>query len=523
MAYPILTPGERDFFGLEPETFENDDTPAYPVPLGLTVLSFSLQATTKTPCRCYEPEQHAVAAKLLDSRVADLKALGLMASWWDLVGGDYKNEDETQVPPWLSVTAVLAVDAEQGFRDFAAACVTPEWRLEEVCARDDLDGLCWGACLGDAGCRDDEDPAEWATRRAIPREKMERLARQMAKAKGDTRFCSRLASSSDPRHPKVRFLVDGLIPRGEIGLIAGKRKHGKSTACLQLALALSEGHAEWLGQAIPLDARGVSTVFISGEDSEASNGDKIQRMTSGRKPENIVVMPQDQRRGLQEILDEIWDWPVGLLIIDPAIKYVVGSENSSEDVDRFFSLVERFAEHTGATVLVVHHILSRASPASLEDVARSVRGSGVFLDRPRFMLALCQPSGGALTQVGIPSPDGQPMHNFDGEIMHRGPIALRFDRVTRSLVPEARVNAAREAEADLADTAAVDAAVAAIGRYGHEGQAVTRTGKKSLHALGAIEMAGMSRAKVEAAVDAARRFGRLEVNSDSTLTVVVEG
>jgi RecA-family ATPase len=87
------------------------------------------------------------------------------------------------------------------------------------------------------------------------------------------------------------------------------------------------------------------------------------------------------------------------VIVDPARSFLDGNEDQSETVSRFLDALRRFAERTGAAVVVLHHLAKIARPRSLDEVRDAVRGSGVWLDRPRVGIGMYL-SGGR-TMVGL--------------------------------------------------------------------------------------------------------------------------
>ena len=90
---------------------------------------------------------------------------------------------------------------------------------------------------------------------------------------------------------------------------------------------------------------------------------------------------------------------VPIIVIDPARKYLTGDEEDSQVVSEFFEAIEEFAIEKKAAMLVVHHLRKGANPASTRQVLDELRGSQVFIDRPRVVLGMFRE--GTHTVVGL--------------------------------------------------------------------------------------------------------------------------
>jgi ABC-type multidrug transport system ATPase subunit len=87
------------------------------------------------------------------------------------------------------------------------------------------------------------------------------------------------------------------------------------------------------------------------------------------------------------------------MVIDPARKYLEGDENNSEVVSEFFEAIEEFAIKKNCAMIVVHHLEKAAKPQSCREILDLLRGSQVFIDRPRVVLGLYR--DGPYTVVGL--------------------------------------------------------------------------------------------------------------------------
>jgi hypothetical protein len=309
-------------------------------------------------------------------------------------------------------------------------------------------------------------------------------------------------------HSPTSFLVPGLIPRGVVTLLLGNKKVGKSTLALELAVADAKRETQWAG--FPLNPGRGYAVCLVGEDSIDETFARIKLMTGGETP--LLLWPMHDC-DLAQAIAALREVNVSSLSVDPARKYLLGNEDSSEIVSNFFSALEAFAREKNASVIVSHHLTKNAEPRNVSDVANHYRGSGVFLDRPRVTLALHRASNE--THLAIPILNNAPLHNFSQGAMFAGVRRLVRDEATfRHRCLDSASDQPKQAR-----TADVDQVFAAASRIIVSGERLTRTGKTGLHEHKPPELAGMARTSARAAVDSLVGHGRLSVDDGGALTL----
>lgn len=79
---------------------------------------------------------------------------------------------------------------------------------------------------------------------------------------------------------------------------------------------------------------------------------------------------------------------VPLLVIDPARKFLTGDEDDASVVSDFFEAIEEFAIKKNAAVVILHHLQKASYPRTARELLDSLRGSQVFIDRPRVVIGL---------------------------------------------------------------------------------------------------------------------------------------
>lgn len=205
------------------------------------------------------------------------------------------------------------------------------------------------------------------------------------------------------------FIVQGLIPRGAVTVLAGAGGTGKSSIahelCVKAAIDYDEGEEAplWLGQPVNTEyTKGIS-VYFSGEDGPAVINARWELFDPPKRAKRLMFQRaefRDRDETLPEFMKRLESMPeVPVMVIDPARKYLEGDENDSEVVSEFFEAIEEFAIRKNCAMIVVHHLEKGAKPKSCAEILDLLRGSQVFIDRPRVVLGLYR--DGPYTVVGL--------------------------------------------------------------------------------------------------------------------------
>jgi hypothetical protein len=163
-------------------------------------------------------------------------------------------------------------------------------------------------------------------------------------------------------------------------------------------------------------------------------------------------------------------------------------------------------------VLVLHHLQKNANPTTLAQVREAVRGSSVFLDRPRVALGCFRLKREGVTVIGAIKSNLPPAFPIATE------IRLRRDAATLRHIPvQAEATAAAEevGERDELERKVLDA----ITRLTAQGERITRAGSRELWALKPPELEGIGRNRIRDAVDQLLGDGVLVVGADGVEVV----
>lgn len=194
------------------------------------------------------------------------------------------------------------------------------------------------------------------------------------------------------------FVVEGLVPRGAVTLIAASGGSGKSSAahylCVLASIDWKKGEQVplWMGQPLNTDVMKGICVYFSGEDGPGIINARAALFDPEGRSQRLQFHRtefMDQEVPFGEYLRRLRKMPdVPIIVIDPARKYLSGDENDAEVVSEFFEAIEEFAIEKKTAMIVVHHLQKGANPQSARQVLDELRGSQVFIDRPRVVIGM---------------------------------------------------------------------------------------------------------------------------------------
>jgi hypothetical protein len=171
------------------------------------------------------------------------------------------------------------------------------------------------------------------------------------------------------------WIIKGVLPQAEVGILYGQSGSGKTFFVLDLAATVARG-AEWR-------SRKVSECRVVYVAAEAREGIKKrmdaydQHVTpAGRRPDIIASAPNLLSSDAGKLAEAIGT--AGLIILDTMAASHSGDENSAKDMGLFLAACKDLSLATGAMVLAVHH--------TGKEESKGMRGSSALFAGADFVM-----------------------------------------------------------------------------------------------------------------------------------------
>lgn len=181
---------------------------------------------------------------------------------------------------------------------------------------------------------------------------------------------------------QLEYIIEGVLVKGQPGVIAGPKKSLKTNISIDLALSLGCG-GHFLGRYRVV--RPVRVGVMSGESGAATIQETARRVCRSkglmlRNLNNVFwsfKVPQlDNKVHIQALKDFILKESLEVLILDPTYLMMMGIGDNAGNlfiVGRFLKALGDVAEETGCTPILCHHLRKGIGepyePAELENIA----------------------------------------------------------------------------------------------------------------------------------------------------------
>lgn len=156
------------------------------------------------------------------------------------------------------------------------------------------------------------------------------------------------------------WIIKGVLPHGELGVIFGESASGKSFLALDMLGAILQGIA-WRGHRVP---KPLAAVYIAAEGAYgAKNRIRAYAQHHGVDLEALrlgVIAGAPNFMEVEDINDVMHSirafGPVGVIVVDTYAQVTPGAnENSGEDMGKAIGHCKAIHRATGAIVILVHH------------------------------------------------------------------------------------------------------------------------------------------------------------------------
>jgi RecA-family ATPase len=226
-----------------------------------------------------------------------------------------------------------------------------------------------------------------------------------------------IRATLDAKPPVLDFVLPGLAA-GSVGTIVGSGGVGKTTLLMQLSTALATGSPAFGNLVAPSTRGPARVVLIAAEESADILRIRLHAIKKwmDRQREEVLGFTMTADSGFTALLEKhmllvpaagqsvalvnngatteffatLCKFCAGarLIIIDPLRRLHDGDENSSSSMTHIVQVLEALARHTGAAVIVAHHVSKASMFNAVTDSAAASRGSSALTDAVRWQVNL---------------------------------------------------------------------------------------------------------------------------------------
>ena len=237
----------------------------------------------------------------------------------------------------------------------------------------------------------------------------------------------------------VRYIVRGILPRGEVSILSGASGAGKSTIIAQLLAAIQAGEDTFFGHRINHPIRvgyiAADRTWESYEELAARARLDLSHIQIRSLVDDTSIdvdrLERDSMRLLYDLISS-FDSP-DLIVVDPMVVFLGVDPNKYNAVAPRLIKMGRWCKQDGFTILATHHATKARTDYSFKRPQDRISGSSALL-------------GFTSSQLFLSAPDeiGKPYAEFTAVNHNDPPENIRLERGENGLfVPynEKQVNA----------------------------------------------------------------------------------
>jgi RecA-family ATPase len=183
------------------------------------------------------------------------------------------------------------------------------------------------------------------------------------------------------------FLIENIIPAGELSAVVGNSEAGKTQFCFQLAATVAAGEKAFLG--LPIHTNSNKVLIVATEDSPSNIKMRFKGLLADKHKKlapNIDLVTEVEEDPANVIDTLLQEETYGLIIVDTWTDLYTGEMNQNNDVRKFLGSYKRLAARYGCAIVFVHHF-GKAS-AGKAKTKHHILGSQAFEAKMRSVVCL---------------------------------------------------------------------------------------------------------------------------------------
>ncbi len=244
----------------------------------------------------------------------------------------------------------------------------PEGKKHAEHVAENLHGIAKSIKIINLPVESKEDVTDWITKKRGNRKKLEKIVSDTLEWKPEQPYyVVRASELENLKFKKQSFLVENLIPQGDLTILASKPKDGKTFLCLNLAIALTTGSLALA----KLKIKKTEVLYLALEDTLPRLLERLQKILQFKPlPEGLYLSPEWKRidEGGLDDLKKFLDIhkKIKLVVVDilqrirPRPKSNQNNTLYSQDYESIQDL-KTLANERNIAILIVHHLRKMSS------------------------------------------------------------------------------------------------------------------------------------------------------------------
>jgi len=170
--------------------------------------------------------------------------------------------------------------------------------------------------------------------------------------------------------------VEGLLPKGDLTILAGKPGHFKSFLAMELAVCCATGR-----NFLKFVTKPSRVLYVDEENGEVALKERFTALMLGHglqadnlEKVGLLIFPGlkiNTDKGQKRLKQLVERHKPDVVVLDSLIRVFEGDENASKDMKRVFDTLKTLMAEHGTTFLLIHHVRKGKGKVHIDDVRGS--------------------------------------------------------------------------------------------------------------------------------------------------------